>query len=148
MASLQGISYKTVKGGPMIEASSALVTATTDVAQDIHGVPSKRQVIVLSSEQWQRTCDTLEADLHWTIRRANLLVEGIEFTRNNIGKVLHVGELQLLITDVNGSCSKTDNSCVDVETKAKTELSSTIACQVLIDANINISDQVSLSKNI
>ena len=68
------IAYKTVKRGPMNEVLCANVTQPSGVEKDVFGRPGKRQVTVLSKIQWQQACNSIEADLPWTTRRANLLV--------------------------------------------------------------------------
>ncbi|MCG9698116.1 MOSC domain-containing protein [Shewanella sp. Isolate11] len=145
MASLQGISYKTVKKGPMLETSSALVTTSTGVAQDVYGKPSKRQVTVLSFEQWQQACETVQAELHWTTRRANLLVEGLTFSETDVGKTLHIGELQLLITGETDPCKKMQQAHPGLEQALRPDWRGGVTCRVINDASINVGDEVSLA---
>ncbi|MCE9679667.1 MOSC domain-containing protein [Shewanella sp. AS1] len=145
MASLQGISYKVVKNGPMLETTSALVTTNTGVAQDIYGKSSKRQVTVLSSEQWQLACDQLDATLPWTVRRANLLIEGMQFDASHKGKILKIGELELLITGETDPCHKMEAAHAGLEAALKPDWRGGVTCRVLTDAHINISDRVYLT---
>jgi len=148
MASLQGISYKVVKRGPMLETSNALVTTTTGVAQDIFGKPSKRQVTVLSAEQWQQACNQLNIDLPWTTRRANLLIEGLLFDADSVGKILNIGELQLLITGETDPCKKMELVQPGLEAALTPDWRGGITCRVLNDANINIGDTVHLTEQL
>lgn len=148
MASLQGISYKVVKRGPMLETSTALVTTSTGVAQDIFGKPGKRQVTVLSSEQWEQACESLDIQLPWTTRRANLLVEGITFSKKSVGKMLHIGHLQLLVTGETDPCKKMESAHKGLEAALTPNWRGGVTCKVLNDANINIGDQVHLSEQL
>ena len=148
MASLQGIGYKVVKGGSMLETSNALVTTTTGVAQDVFGKPSKRQVTVFSAQQWQQACDELNIELPWTTRRANLLVEGLEFGPQYIGKVLHIGDLQLHITGETDPCKKMEMAQPGLEAALTPNWRGGVTCRVLNDANINIGDSVRITEQL
>ncbi|QYJ86218.1 MOSC domain-containing protein [Shewanella mesophila] len=148
MASLQGISYKVVKGGPMLETSNALVTTTTGVAQDVFGKPGRRQVTVLSAQQWQLACNELNIDLPWTTRRANLLIEGFEFSPLSVGKVLHIGDLRLHITGETDPCKKMEMTQPGLKAALTPDWRGGITCRVLNDANINIGDPVYLTEQL
>jgi len=51
---------------------------------------SSRKIPLLSLEQWQRACKALNIELPWTARKANILICGIQFNAQHIGKVIHV----------------------------------------------------------
>ncbi|QYK12967.1 MOSC domain-containing protein [Shewanella rhizosphaerae] len=146
MASLQGISYKVVKGGPMLETSAALVTTSTGVAQDVFGKPGKRQVTLLSAQQWLAACETLDTELPWTTRRANLLIDGISFSEKDLGKVIHVGALQLEITGETDPCKKMEMAYAGLEAALRPDWRGGVTCRVLNDAEISIGDSVQLAK--
>ncbi|MFV7771186.1 MOSC domain-containing protein [Shewanella marisflavi] len=144
MASLQGISYKVVKGGPMLETSAALVTTSTGVAQDVFGKPGKRQVTLLSSQQWMQACNDLGVDLHWTARRANLLIDGINFGPQDKGKIIQIGALQLEITGETDPCKKMEKVSQGLEAALRPDWRGGVTCRVLNDAEISIGDTVTL----
>ncbi|WP_394204909.1 MOSC domain-containing protein [Shewanella waksmanii] len=144
MASLLGISNKTVKKGPMLETNSALVTTASGVAQDIFGRPGKRQVTVMSVEQWQLACDSIQVELPWTTRRANLLVEGLSFSQQDLGKTLKIGDLQLLITGETDPCKKMEIAQPGLEKALQPDWRGGVTCRVINDATITIGDTVSL----
>lgn len=106
MPKLLAIAYKTVKRGPMNEVLCANVTQLNGVEKDVFGRPGKRQVTVLSKLQWQQACRAIEAELPWTTRRANLLVDGLVFSSADVGKHLQIGELLLEITGETDPCKK------------------------------------------
>ncbi|QYJ82479.1 MOSC domain-containing protein [Shewanella aegiceratis] len=145
MASLQGISYKVVKGGPMLETSAALVTTSTGVAQDVFGKPGKRQVTLLSAQQWLAACEALDTELPWTTRRANLLIDGISFSEKDLGKVIHIGALQLEITGETDPCKKMEMAYAGLEAALRPDWRGGVTCRVLNDAEICIGDSVQLA---
>ncbi|MCG9755275.1 MOSC domain-containing protein [Shewanella insulae] len=144
MASLQGISYKVVKGGSMLETSAALVTTSTGVAQDVFGKPGKRQVTLLSAQQWQDACEALDTELPWTTRRANLLIDGISFSEQDLGKMIQIGALQLEITGETDPCKKMEMAYAGLEAALQPDWRGGVTCRVLNDAEISIGDSVHL----
>ena len=51
-----------------------------------HGSSRRRQITLLSTEQWQTTCTEVGSDVAWTTRRANLLISGGEFGEQHQGQ--------------------------------------------------------------
>jgi MOSC domain-containing protein YiiM len=67
--------------------SESLVTPELGVVGDYrgrakpNGRPSRRQVSVLRREDWAEAEAELADELPWTMRRANLMVEGVAIPR-------------------------------------------------------------------
>ena len=99
MGTLKAIARRDRKRGAMHELPSAGISEAGGVAGDFRGKPGKRQVTVLSAEVWNSVCSELGADLPWTTRRANLLVEGIELPRA-AGAVIEIGVPAEHITEI------------------------------------------------
>ncbi|MGL5047568.1 MAG: MOSC domain-containing protein [Shewanella sp.] len=144
MPKLLAIAYKTVKRGPMNEVICANVTQLSGVEKDVFGRPGKRQVTVLSKRQWQQACHSLEADLPWTTRRANLLVDDLVFSSADVGKHLQIGELRLEITGETDPCKKMEIAHVGLEAALTPEWRGGVTCRVLNDAMIHLGDEISL----
>lgn len=144
MPKLVAIAYKTVKRGPMKEVLCANVTQHCGVEKDIFGRPGKRQVTVLSLQQWQTACQSINADLVWTIRRANLLVDGLSFSPADVGKQLRIGDLRLEITGETDPCKKMEMAHPGLELALSPDWRGGVTCRVLNDAMIHLSDTVSL----
>ncbi|WP_076416459.1 MOSC domain-containing protein [Shewanella sp. UCD-KL12] len=144
MSSLKAIGFKPVKQQPMTLVSSANVTCSAGVEQDFFGRPGKRQVTVMSQEQWQTVCEELNTQLPWTTRRANLLVEGLSFSADNIGKTLHIGALKLEITGETDPCKKMEIAHSGLEAALTPDWRGGVTCRVLNDAEIFEGDSVQL----
>ncbi|WP_299796607.1 MOSC domain-containing protein [uncultured Shewanella sp.] len=144
MKRLVAIGFKPVKQGPMTLVESADVTLAHGVEQDIFGRPGKRQVTVLSREQWHLVCTELGASLPWTTRRANLLIEGHSFSAADLGKLLHIGKLTLQITGETDPCKKMQIACPGLEAALTPDWRGGVTCRVLNDAKIYEGDAVSL----
>lgn len=142
MPKLVAIAYKTVKRGPMKEVLCANVTQHSGVEKDVFGRPGKRQVTVLSLQQWQAACQSINADLVWTIRRANLLVDGLSFSPADVGKQLRIGDLSLEITGETDPCKKMEMAHPGLELALTPDWRGGVTCRVLNDAMIHLGDPV------
>ena len=144
MPKLLAIAYKTVKRGPMNEVLCANVTQLSGVEKDVFGRPGKRQVTVLSKIQWQQACHSIEADLPWTTRRANLLVDDLVFSSADVGKHLQIGELRLEITGETDPCKKMEIAHAGLEAALTPDWRGGVTCRVLNDAMIHLGDEITL----
>jgi len=146
MAELSAIGYKNLKGGPVFEASSAKVTKDKGVNLGLPRKASNRQVTLLSLEQWQQACEVLNIRLPWTARRANLLVCGLQFNAQHIGKVIHIGQLQLLITGETEPCFKMDWVHPGLSFVLNDKFRAGVTCKVLNNADIQVGDMVHITE--
>ena len=62
-----------------------------------HGSSRRRQITLLSTEQWQSACEQVGHEVAWTTRRANLLVSGGTFGPEHDGRKLRIGTVEILI---------------------------------------------------
>ena len=144
MTKLIGIAYKTEKRGAMITTEAASVTQKTGVEKDIFGRPGKRQVTVMSIQQWQLACNEVDKKLPWFTRRANLLVDGLSFSAQDQGKQIVIGELILEITGETDPCKKMEMAYPGLEKALLPDWRGGVTCRVLNDASIAINDLVYL----
>ncbi|QFU20430.1 MOSC domain-containing protein [Shewanella eurypsychrophilus] len=144
MSTLIAIGFKPIKQQPMTLVAKANVTCSHGVEQDFFGRPGKRQVTVMSKEQWVTVCGELNALLPWTTRRANLLVEGLSFTPEHVGKILEIGELKLEITGETDPCKKMEIAHAGLEAALTPDWRGGVTCRVLNDAEIFEGDTVQL----
>ncbi|MFZ4464074.1 MAG: MOSC domain-containing protein [Bacteroidales bacterium] len=143
MGQLVGIAYKTEKYGSMHTISSAMVGTETGVSPDYRGLPGKRQVTVLSKEAFDAACAELESSLAWTIRRANLLISGIEL-ENSSGKQLRIGDLILEITGETEPCYRMDEQHEGLKSALQSAWRGGVTCRVIQSGSIKIGDEVQL----
>lgn len=105
--SLLAIWAKAARGEPMISRSAGELIAGEGL-RDSAPARGKRQVTVLSREAWkQAAAEAGEPEADPALRRANLLVTGVDF-RETIGRTLTVGETRILIHGETKPCERMD----------------------------------------
>ncbi len=147
MAELTAIGYRKIKSGLMFEVHKVKVTKAEGVTLGLPRRPSSRQITVLCEEQWQQACRALNIVLPWTTRRANLLICGLQFNAQHIGKVIHIGQLQLLITGETEPCFKMDLVHPGLY-DALNNFKAGVTCKVLNDADIQIGDTIHITEQL
>ncbi|MEC4727141.1 MOSC domain-containing protein [Shewanella sp. D64] len=146
MPTLSAIGFKPMRQGPMTLVDTAQVTKSSGVEQDFFGRPGKRQVTVMSQDQWDIVCAEINIQLPWTIRRANLLIEDYTFSTADLGKRLKIGDLELLITGETDPCKKMEIAQAGLEKALTPDWRGGVTCRVLNDAQITQGDVVTISE--
>lgn len=143
MGRLLGIAIKEAKGAPMKILEEAEVSLTSGIDSDFRGKPGNRQVTVLSSELWHEACAQLGVDLHWTIRRANLLIEGISII-NTTGYYLYVGDVILKITGETVPCRHMDEAFQGLKDALASSWRGGVTCEVMKGGTIRVGTPVEI----
>ncbi|ARN74771.1 MOSC domain-containing protein [Oceanicoccus sagamiensis] len=145
MATLTGIALRKKSKQPMVTLSTTTVSVEFGVANDLRGKPGKRQVTVMSEECWVAACKEAGTELPWTARRANLLVSGISFSRQDLGKIISLGDVQLRITDETAPCHWMDKTYPGLRSALTPAWRGGVCCQVIQAGKITTGDTVTVS---
>src|SRR5688572_24726257 len=94
-AQLEAIWVKRAKRGPMDPVPSAILEPGRGLAGNANS-GGRRQVTIISRERWSAISQALGAEIPPAVRRANLLVSGIDLERSR-GRILIVGRARLRI---------------------------------------------------
>lgn len=143
MAKLLGIATRSKKRAEMQLLQSAEVSLASGVANDFRGKPGKRQVTVMSQEGWQTACAEANVELSWTERRANLLIAGLDLEQS-AGRILKIGELQLLITRETDPCKRMEETQPGLPDAMAKQWRGGVCCQVIEAGQIAVGDEVEL----
>ena len=148
MGKVIGIATRTMRKAPMDLHDSVKITFDKGVANDSRGLnQGNRQVTVMSIEDWQLACDELNKNYDWTIRRANFLIEGLNF-KNTTGQILKIGSATLEITGELTPCHRMDEQ-IDGLTKALTpNWRGGVTCKIIAEGNVSKGDKIILTKEI
>ena len=134
----------------MLELPRAAVTGRGGVADDFRGRPGRRQVTVLSLEDWQAACAQAgRPELPWTTRRANILVTGIDLAAANqaaaasaAGCVLRVGAVELEVTGETAPCDRMEEACPGLRAALAVGGRGGVTCRVLRGGELAAGDPV------
>jgi len=143
MGELLDIAIRRDAGAPMETMPSARVTCAAGVEGDPRGEPGPRQVSLVSRDLWTEACRELGVDLPWTLRRANLLIEGVPLS-SAVGRRLHVGRVVLEITDVSTPCEEMDAQHPGLRKALEGDSRGGLVGRVVEGGQINVGDPVEL----
>jgi len=143
VAQLAGIARRATTRAPMEELQSATISVEAGVANDFRGRAKQRQVTVLSADVWRDVCAALDADLPWTTRRANLLVEGLSLPQH-AGDTLEIGEVTLRIERETDPCSRMEEQQPGLKNALSPDWRGGVCCTVIRGGSIAIGDPVSI----
>ncbi|QUJ70344.1 MOSC domain-containing protein (plasmid) [Photobacterium sp. GJ3] len=139
---LMGIARRKASRAVMEELQFVNVSPEKGVEGDFRGKPGKRQVTVLSLDAWTDACQEVGESLPWTIRRANLLVEGTRFSQANVGDVIQIGQLRLKVTRETDPCPRMDEQFQGMTQALKPDWRGGVCCTVLSGGTIQVGDTV------
>ena len=126
---------------PMNVVDETDISPESGVAGDYGGAPGPRQVTVVSKERWEETCKEIGADLAWTTRRANLLLDGIDL-QETTGKRLRIGDLLLEITGECRPCELMDQAFEGLRAALGERWRCGVTCRVVEGATVSIGNPV------
>ncbi len=141
---LIGIAWKEKPRQPMLEAAHAAITPAAGLVGDFRGAPGDRQVTIVFAQDWAEACAALGETRAWTIRRANLLVQGLANPRAG-GGTLTIGEVELAITGETKPCANMDRQWPGLTAALSPDWRGGLTAHVLKGGEVWIGDGVSLS---
>lgn len=140
---LQGIAIKYAKRTPLILVNEALVTVQNGIQGDCCGARRKRQITLLSRHSWDAACQDLGTVISWQMRRANILVDKMQFNANSIGERILIGEdVVLEITGETTPCERMDQVYCGLKSALTPDWRGGITARILRGGHIKIGDRV------
>ncbi len=140
MGTLRGIWVKEAHGEPMTAVDEAQALAGQGFDGGV-GEASTRQVTVLAAEAWADVEATLGMSVDPALRRANLLVAGLDLA-GATGRVLRVGDLRLEITGETKPCHQMDFAVDGLRAALEPDWRGGAHGVVLGDATVRMGDPV------
>jgi MOSC domain-containing protein YiiM len=140
-----GIARRSKSREPMETPNEVIVTIEAGVDGDCHGSEPDRQVTVISADSWRDACRDLGITVPWTMRRANLLLGGIDL-RETSGAMISIGDVQLEVVEENPPCRVMDIQQIGLRKALKPDWRAGVTCRVLSGGKLRVGDSVRLRK--
>ena len=142
MGKVIGITTRIEKRGPMVVYASAKVSFDHGVGDDYRGLTrNDRQVTVMTEENWNVVCEELDRKLHWTTRRANILISGVDL-ENTTGKLLKIGNFFLEITGELAPCYRMDEELNGLKKALTPNWRGGVTCKILKEGIVVIIENI------
>lgn len=141
---LAAIAMKTKPRQPMHELTQANVSVETGIEGDFRGASPGRQITIVFAEDWRAAVMDLAPDAPWTLRRANLLLEGIANPQAH-GCTLVIGPVMLEITGETTPCSIMEKQLGGLREALKLHWRGGLTARVISAGRIAVGDPVSLA---
>jgi len=142
---LLGIQTVSKPGAPVEPQTEIAVAVDTGLAGDCRGKSRRRKVTVVSRESWAAACADLGAQLSWTLRRANLFIEGPDL-KEKTGARLSIGEVVLEITGETTPCSLMDEQHQGLRAALEPDWRGGVTSIVLEPGTIRVGDDIRLEE--
>jgi MOSC domain-containing protein YiiM len=139
MGQLTAIFVKRAHGGRMDARSNAVLDDTGLVGNANRG--GRRQLTIVSSERWAELMHEVGASLGPDVRRANLVVSGIDL-ENTRGHVLRIGECRVRINGETRPCELMEEAAVGLQEAMSRRWGGGVFAEVLDGGAIAVGDGV------
>ena len=140
------IAKRAEKFAPMEELAQAEITLEDGLVGDSRGktknaAQAGRQIVVVSQESWSEACHALDAELPWTYRRGNLLIQGLALAES-AGRRLAVGPVELEVTCEIDPCDRMDAQHRGLTEALRPDWRGGVGCRVLKGGRVKRGDPV------
>ena len=143
MGQLKGIARRAAQRAPMEEVDAASVSIQSGISGDYRGEAKGRQVTILASEDWKAACEDVGAELPWTTRRANILVEGLMLPRA-VGARVKIGDSVLEVTGETDPCERMDEQHDGLRQALTPSWRGGCTCRVVTGGDIRVGDSAEI----
>ena len=144
---LAGIARHGRPRGPIETIDSVMVTVEAGLAGDYRGAvkpggKGRRQVTVMAREDWNAALVELgREDLAWSVRRANLLSEGIDLPQRP-GARLVIGDVVLEVTGETDPCSRMEEIAPGLRAVLTPDWRGGVLTRVIAGGQITVGDLI------
>ncbi len=137
---MEAIWLKRNKGGPMDSQTSVRLISGQGLENDAN-LGGKRQITILSADSWDQVIAELGEQLDPSLRRANLLVSGIDLAHSR-DRVLRIGPSRIHIYGETRPCEVMDQAFPGLRQALEPDWRGGAYGEVLEGGTIRVSDPI------
>jgi len=138
---LKAIWIKRAKRGVMDARPAATLIAGRGLTGNANQ-GGRRQVTIISEERWRDIARALDADIEPHLRRANLLVSGVDLEKSD-GKILRIGACRVRLIGETKPCERMEEAHPGLQDAMRPHWGGGAYGEVLDDGEIAVGDAVS-----
>jgi MOSC domain-containing protein YiiM len=139
---LKAIWIKRMKLGPMDPVQEATLAADRGIVDNANQ-GGRRQVTIIEEEVWQQLMGELNSTLDPSVRRANLMVKGIDLNESR-GKIIRIGDCRIEIFGETKPCERMDEALPGLKDAMYPQWRGGAFGKVLDSGVIRVGDRVEL----
>lgn len=145
---IAGIARHARSRAPMEELDRVTITPELGVEGDCKGRfkpggRNRRQVTLIERADWDAAMAALGADLRWSARRANLLVDGLDLPQRE-GAVLRIGAVRLMVMVECDPCQRMDEILPGLRAALAPDWRGGVCCRVLEGGEVAVGDPIQI----
>jgi MOSC domain-containing protein YiiM len=137
---LKAIWIKRMKLGPMDPVQEATLAVDRGIVDNANQ-GGRRQVTIIEEEVWQQLMGELNSSLDPSVRRANLMVRGIDLKESR-GKIIRIGDCRIEIFGETKPCERMDEALPGLKDAMYPQWRGGAFGKVLDSGVIRVGDQV------
>ncbi|MBO1924949.1 MOSC domain-containing protein [Thiomicrorhabdus sp. 6S3-12] len=143
MPKLLAIATHQQSRGPITLHQHAFVNTENGLGDHQGNKRASTSLTILSRDAWQQACADAGAEIDWQERRANLLADHIDFSAEDIGRRLQIGESVICrITRETDPCPRMDELAPGLKAALTPDWRGGARCEVLQAGEIQCGDDI------
>jgi MOSC domain-containing protein YiiM len=140
MGRLERIWIKRFHRGPMDPVEVGTMAANKGLRGNAN-YGGRRHVTIVSAERWSELTRTLQAAIDPSVRRANLLVSGVDLAESR-GRVLKIGSCRFAIGGETRPCERMEEAHAGLQQAMRARWGGGAWAQVVDDGEVHVGDVV------
>ena len=136
------LALRPVKSKAVIVKDTLELSPQAGVIGD-HGISRRRQISLLDETSWNAACIEVDDELHWTTRRSNVLVSGLDL-QILVGSQIRIGSALVEVMGEVVPCHVMDAAKKGLKRALKPDWRGGVFGRVIESGQVNVGDKITL----